>query len=130
MSNYNGDILFTEEHEWIRCEKDNIYTIGITEYAAEQSGDVVMVDLIDENSKLTKGDEIGSIETVKSVSEIYTPVDCTLVYKNEELEDCPEYVNEDPYGKGWLVAVSVNVLDDFHNELMTESEYKQYLKKI
>ncbi|MBW1660033.1 MAG: glycine cleavage system protein GcvH, partial [Deltaproteobacteria bacterium] len=95
------DVRFTEEHEWARKEGENV-RVGISDYAQDQLGDIVFVELPEVGSSFSKGDEFGTVESVKTVSELYMPIGGEVVAINEELADHPEYVNTDPYGKGWM----------------------------
>ena len=117
--------MYTNDHEWIKVE-DDLVTIGITEYAQEQLGDVVYVELPDEGQEIEAEDAFGSVESVKAVSEIYSPIGGTVVEVNDLLEDSPEKVNTDPYGDGWMVKLEVSdtsVLD----KLMSAEDYEEYL---
>ena len=121
-------IKFTEEHEWIRTEDDeeNVVTVGITEYAAEQLGDIVFVELPAEGATVVKEDEIVVIESVKAASDIMAPVDGEIVEVNSALEGNPGLVNDDPQGDGWFFKMRVedmSVLDD----LMDEAAYKKFI---
>ncbi|WP_261164465.1 glycine cleavage system protein GcvH [Microbacterium sp. Marseille-Q6965] len=100
-------LTYTAEHEWVAVDGD-IATIGITDYAAEQLGDVVYVDLPAANATLTAGQVMGEIESTKSVSELYAPVDGEVIALNGEVDADPSLVNQDPYGKGWLVRVRLS----------------------
>jgi glycine cleavage system H protein len=116
---------FTEEHEWLRVEGDQV-VVGITEYAAEQLGDVVFVELPAVETKVAKGDEVCVIESVKAASDILAPVEGEIVAVNEALSDNPGLVNEDPQGDAWFFKMTVAdlaVLDAF----MTEDEYKEFI---
>ena len=101
------NLKFTESHEWVRVEGDEV-VIGITAYAAEELGDIVFVDLPDEGTEVQAGGEVGSIESVKAVEELTTPVAGSVSGVNEALADTPETVNDDPYGEGWMVKVKVS----------------------
>jgi glycine cleavage system H protein len=98
------DLRYTKEHEWARSEGDRI-VVGITAYAQEQLGDVVYVGLPDPGTDVVAGTPLGEVESTKSVSDIYSPVTGKVADKNAEVESAPELVNEDPYGRGWLVAI-------------------------
>jgi glycine cleavage system H protein len=114
------DLSYTEQHEWVRVDGDTA-TIGITDHAATELGDVVYVELPDLGTDLAVGDSIGEIESTKSVSEIYAPVGGSVVAVNSELTDAPELVNAEPYGKGWIVQVSVAET----GPLLTAAEYAE-----
>ena len=121
------DLLFTSDHEWIRVQ-DDVITIGITEFAQEQLGDVVYVELPDEGQEIDAEDAFGSVESVKAVSEIYSPIGGTVVEVNELLEDSPEKVNTDPYGDGWMVQLSTGDTSDL-SSLMSPEAYEEYLSE-
>ena len=100
------DLLYTKSHEWVRMEDDTA-TIGITDHAQDELGDIVFVELPDEGDTFDVGDSFGTVESVKAVSDLYTPVGGEVVEVNSSLEDAPEKINEDPYGDGWLVKVKL-----------------------
>lgn len=104
MEDVPNDRRYTREHEWALERNGNI-VVGITHYAQDQLGDVVFVGLPDPGTTVAAGQPLGEIESTKSVSDIYSPVDGTVVDKNREVEENPELVNEDPYGRGWLVVI-------------------------
>jgi len=104
--NLPDDIKYTKDHEWIRVDGETA-TIGITDYAQGELGDVVFVELADTGKELKQGDSFGTIEAVKSVSDLYSPVSGTVTEVNGELSSTPELVNKDPYGKGWMVKIAV-----------------------
>ena len=101
-----SEFKYSKEHEWVKIE-DNVATIGITEYAQNELGDIVFVELPETNDELNEGDTFGSVESVKTVSELYAPISGKIEI-NEELEDSPEFVNESPYEKAWMVKVEMN----------------------
>lgn len=106
MSNIPGDLKYTSSHEWIR-EEGNTLTVGITDFAQEQLGDVVFVELPDEGSEVTLGDSIAVVESVKAASDIYAPATGTITAINEALADNPELVNEDPYEDAWFFKIEL-----------------------
>ena len=101
------DLRFTESHEWVRVD-GNTVTVGITAYAQSSLGDVVYVDMPDVDDAFSQGDELAEIESVKAVSNIYAPVSGTVTEVNEDIEDGPEVVNEDPYSAGWLFKMTLD----------------------
>ena len=101
------DLRYTTSHEWVRVDGD-IVTVGITAYAQSSLGDVVYVDMPDVDDAFEQGADLAEIESVKAVSNIYAPVSGTVTETNENIEDSPEVVNEDPYGNGWLIKLSLN----------------------
>lgn len=104
MPNIPSDLGYTAEHEWVKTE-DGVATVGVTEHAAEQLGDVVYVQLPDVGAKVSAGDPCGEIESTKSVSDLYSPVDGEVVEVNAEVNDDPGLVNTEPFGTGWLIKV-------------------------
>lgn len=98
------ELKYSKEHEWVK-EEDGNFRIGITHFAQEELGDIVFVELPEEGEEITAGESFGSVESVKTVSELYAPVSGKVVEVNEELEDSPEYVNESPYEKAWMIVV-------------------------
>lgn len=104
MSEIPEELHYTEEHEWVRIGDDEV-TVGITDHAQDQLGDVVFVDLPPEGATVAAGDAFGEVESTKSVSDLYAPVSGTVAASNEALEDRPEVLNSDPYGEGWLVRI-------------------------
>lgn len=102
-----AEVFYTEDHEWISIDGDTV-RVGITDYAQDQLGDIVYVELPDEDDEVEKGEEVGSVESVKSVSEIYAPVNGTVSAVNETIDDAPETANEDPEGEGWFYEVTVD----------------------
>ena len=113
------DLLYSDEHEWVRVDGD-IATIGITDYAQEQLGDIVYVDLPAAETELTFGAVVGELESTKSVSELYAPVNGKVLSRNEALEQTPELINSDPYGEGWLFKVSLADADPAENLISAE----------
>lgn len=99
-----ADLRYTEEHEWVRDDGD-VVMVGITDYAQEQLGDVVYVDLPVAGAQVERGQPFGEVESTKSVSDLYAPVSGTIVERNDQLEDRPELINEEPYGEGWMVTI-------------------------
>lgn len=115
-------LKYTSDHEWIKVE-GNIGTIGITDYAQGELGDVVFVDIDSDLSELAKGESFGTIEAVKTVSDLYGPCNGKVVEVNTKLEDEPQLVNSDPYGEGWLVKVEIENESDLA-ELLDAEAYK------
>lgn len=119
-------IFYTEDHDWIEILENNRVRIGITEYAQEQLGDVVYVELPDVGDELEAGDELGTVESVKSVSEILSPVTGIVTSINEALEDEPELVNDDAMGEGWFVELEAIGEVDTSN-FLSEDKYKEQI---
>jgi glycine cleavage system H protein len=126
MSNIPEDLLYTKDHEWVRVKGENA-TIGITDHAQHQLGDVVYVELPKVGDTFESSEPFGSVESVKAVSEIYMPVTGSVVEVNEALNDSPEKVNEDPYGTGWMVVIKVAELSKV-DALLSGFEYEDYIK--
>jgi len=121
------DSRYSKSHEYVHIEGDT-GTIGITDYAQKELGDVVFVELPQVGTQLEQGDELGSIESVKAVSELFAPVSGEVVEVNEALTVKPELVNTDPYGDGWMVKVKVSTPEEA-DELMDAEEYEEYVEK-
>ena len=119
------DRRYTSEHEWALLDGE-VLRIGITDYAQSQLGDVVYVDLPATNASVTGGQPFGEVESTKSVSDLYAPVSGTVVERNDDLDDRPELVNEDPYGDGWLVAIRPTDPGDVE-ELLDADGYRALL---
>ncbi|MBC1664974.1 glycine cleavage system protein GcvH [Listeria welshimeri] len=119
------DLLYTEEHEWVKAD-DGSYIIGITDFAQDQLGDIVFVELPEVGDTVTKGDSIGSIESVKTVSDFYAPVTGKVVAVNETLEDEPELINSNPYDTGWILKLT-EVEEADVTALLSSDDYKKGL---
>jgi glycine cleavage system H protein len=124
---YPTDLLYTEDHEWARPE-GNLMTVGISQFAVEQLGDVTQVDLPREGEMLKQNEPFGSVESVKAVSDLLSPVSGKVVKVNTTLQDSPEYVNEDPYDGGWMIQIEVANLDEL-KKLMEPAAYETFLKE-
>jgi len=118
-------LKYTKDHEWIKIE-GNVATIGITDFAQHELGDIVFVDINAKGKALSAHEIFGTVEAVKTVSDLYLPVSGTITEVNPELEGNPEYVNSDPYGKGWMVKMTIDNAADA-NELMDVTAYKQLI---
>ncbi|HKD66410.1 MAG TPA: glycine cleavage system protein GcvH [Candidatus Binataceae bacterium] len=116
-------LRYSKEHEWVATEEE-VATIGITDYAQEQLGEIVYVELPAVGDKISKDDAFGVVESVKAVSDIYAPVSGTVVEVNQELPESPEMINEDPYGDGWLVKVKVSDTSEL-DDLLDNDEYEE-----
>lgn len=121
---FPGDLRYTENHEWIRTEEDSTAIIGITDFAQRELGDIVFVEWEPMGAALEQEDVFGTVEAVKTVSELFMPVAGTLVEVNERLEDNPELINADPYGEGWMVRIEVDNTDELE-DLMSAEEYEE-----
>ena len=120
------DSRYAKSHEYIHLEGD-VGTIGITDYAQKELGDVVFVELPQVGTQLDLGDELGSIESVKAVSELFSPVSGEVVEVNESLAEKPELVNTDPYGDGWMIKIKLTAPDEV-DELMNAEDYEDYIQ--
>jgi glycine cleavage system H protein len=125
---YPAELRYTKDHEWARIEGD-IVRVGVTSYAVDPLGDVTLVDLPDVGTNVTAHDRFGEIESVKTVSELFSPVSGEITAVNEELEGNPEQVNEAPYGAGWLVDIKVSDPAELE-ALMDANAYADYIGKL
>jgi len=126
MSEVPENLRYTKTHEWIRVDGE-IGTVGITDYAQEELGDIIKLDLPPVlRFTVVKGDKVGTIEAVKTVADYYAPVDGVITEKNEELEDNPSLVNEDPYGDGWIFKMKITKPEQLE-DLMTAEEYRKFI---
>jgi len=124
---YPSDLKYDKEHEWVRLEGD-LAVIGITDFAQDQLGDVVYVDLPAEGDTVKAGETFGEIESVKSVSELYSPVSGEVVEVNSALDDAPEVVNAEPYGDGWMIQVKLDDPAEVDG-LMSAAEYEAFISE-
>ena len=120
--NFPENLKYSTDHEWIRVEGDVAY-IGISDFAQSELGEIVFVDIDSEGETVDAGEVFGSIEAVKTVSDLVMPVSGEVLEVNEELEDAPELVNEDPYGKGWIIKISITDASELDN-LLSSDDYK------
>ena len=118
--NFPTNVKYTSEHEWIRLEGDIAY-VGITDYAQDQLGDIVFVDIPTEGETLEKGETFGTIEVVKTVSDLFLPIGGKVLEINPALEENPELVNQDPYGEGWLIKIQPTDLSEMEDLLDAEA---------
>lgn len=119
--NFPEDLKYTKEHEWIRDNGDGTVTIGITDFAQSELGDIVFVELEPEGSEFVKEEVFGTVEAVKTVSELFSPVAGEIIEVNNKLEDDPEFVNTDPYGDGWMVKLKMADPSELDSLLSPES---------
>jgi glycine cleavage system H protein len=120
------ELYYTENHEWAKVE-DGTLRVGITDYAQEEMGDIVFVDLLPAGTAVSKGDSLGTVESVKAVSEVYAPVDGEITEVNPALEDAPELVNQDPYEQAWMVVMKMDDPSQVKS-LMDPQSYEEYVK--
>jgi len=121
------NLKYTKEHEWLRIEED-IVVIGITDYAQDQLGDVVYVELPEVGTQVTQSEACGTIESVKTVSDLYAPVSGEVVKINEVLDDAPELLNNEPYGSGWIMEVKIKDPGELDN-LLSSEDYETLIKE-
>jgi len=119
-----GDLQYTKSHEWVRVEGD-VATVGITDHAQDELGDVVFVEMPEQGATLAAGDAFGAVESVKAVSDLYAPVGGEVVEVNGTLEDSPEKINEDPYGEGWILKLRTSGEAD----LLSPADYEKLLEE-
>ena len=123
------DRYYSTEHEWVLANEDKTLYIGITEYAQEELGDLVFVEMPSVGTVIETMGKLGEVESVKSVSDIYCPISGKVIEINQEAVQSPEIINEDPYGKGWLVRLDPSNPEDL-NQLMSASEYETFLESL
>jgi len=121
------DLKYTREHEWVSID-GTLATIGITDHAQEQLGDVVFVELPAVGDRVEKADAFGVVESTKAVSDVYAPISGEVAEVNDDLPDNPELINEDPYGDGWMVKVTIGDKADL-DDLMTADEYRKFIEE-
>ena len=121
-----NDLLYTEEHEWVRREEDGTVTVGITQHAQEQLGSIVYVELPEDGAEVAKSDSLGQIESTKSVSDIYAPVSGQVLEVNGALEENPELINAAPYEDGWILKLRLES-DEELDELLAADEYQDHI---
>jgi glycine cleavage system H protein len=129
MTELPGDLLYTQEHEWLRREQDGSVTIGITDHAQSTLGDLVYVELPEVGQDLVEGGEMAVVESVKAASDVYAPISGSIAAANEELADDPERINTDPYGDGWIVRVTLSSSFD-DSKLMSPHDYQQFIDEL
>ncbi|MDX5477985.1 glycine cleavage system protein GcvH [Fontibacter flavus] len=122
--NLPEELKYTKDHEWVRME-DGIATIGITEFAQRELGDIVYVEVETVGETVAAGEVFGTVEAVKTVSDLFMPIEGEIIEFNEELESSPELVNESPYEKGWMIKVKVS--GDLPSDLLTAAEYAELI---
>ena len=120
-----SELKYTKDHEWVRIE-NNIATVGITDYAQSELGDIVYVEIETLDESLKKEEVFGSVEAVKTVSDLFLPISGKIIEINKSIEDNPEVINEDPYERGWIVKIQVDNPDEM-NELLDSESYKELI---
>ena len=125
--NFPNNLKYSTDHEWVRVEGNEAF-IGITDFAQSELGEIVYVDVTSDGETLAKNDVFGSIEAVKTVSDLVMPIGGTIIEVNSQLEDAPELVNKEPYGNGWIIKVEVGSSEEV-DSLMSAEEYKAFIGK-
>ena len=125
MSTYPEEFRYTKEHEWVKAEGD-VGLVGITDHAQKELGDIVYVDLPKVGARVEKGKSLGSVESVKAVSDIYSPISGEVIAINDALTTAPEKLNEDPHGAAWLVKLRISAPDEM-KQLLSASDYQTYI---
>ena len=125
--NIPKELLYTKEHEWAKVDGDTV-TVGITEFAVSQLGDITLVELPEVDDSVEAGETMGTVESVKAVSELYSPITGQVLEINENLEEEPEQVNEDPFGQGWMIKVSISDLNELDG-LMDAEAYAKHIEE-
>ncbi len=121
------DLRYSEEHEWVKVEGERV-RVGITDFAQHELGDIVFVELPEVGDEVAADDPFGSVESVKTVSELYAPISGKVVEVNEDLNDNPEYVNESPYDKAWMIVIEVSDSSEL-DKLMDAEQYEAMIKE-
>jgi glycine cleavage system H protein len=125
--NFPEDLKYTSEHEWVRIDGD-VATVGITDYAQDQLGDIVFVELPEEGETVEKGDTFGVVESTKSVSDLYVPLSGKVIESNDPLLDSPDIINEDPYGEGWMIRIKLENSSEV-KELLDAKSYQKMVEE-
>lgn len=125
--NIPEELIYTRDHEWARIEDDTA-TIGITDYAQGELGDIVYVDLPEVGTQVNQGDSFGTIEAVKAVSDLFAPLSGEVIAINESLNDAPETINEEPYNEGWMIKIKMNNVGE-KEELLNSEQYENFIQE-
>ena len=125
--NFPENLKYSSDHEWVRVEGDEAY-VGITDFAQDELGDIVYLDISTEGDTLEQGEIFGSVEAVKTVSDLMMPISGEILEVNSELDDAPELVNKEPYDQGWIIKVSFDKPEEL-DKLMSASDYKDFIGK-
>ena len=120
------ELKYSKEHEWVRIEAEGVVVVGITEFAVEELGDVVFLDLPAVGANVSQFSKLGEVESVKAVSDIFSPVSGTVLERNQAVLDRPEDLNDEPYGKGWLLKVTLNDASQL-DALLTAEQYEEFI---
>jgi glycine cleavage system H protein len=125
----SGEMMFDESHMWVRLEDEDTAITGLSDYAQDMLGEVIFVELPEEGAALVRGDACGTVESVKSVEDLISPISGEVVRVNEEVLDAPELINQDPHGDGWLMEVKLENPSELSG-LMSDSEYERHLDNL
>ncbi len=128
MADIKKEFKYSKEHEWVEVLDDTKVRIGITDYAQHSLGDIVFVELPEVDDEIEVDGTLGSVESVKAVSDVYSPISGKIVETNQGLEDAPEKINEDPYGEGWIVVVELSNASEL-DQLLSAEEYDAFVKE-
>ncbi|WP_393100734.1 glycine cleavage system protein GcvH [Streptomyces sp. LN325] len=128
MSNVPNELKYTRDHEWVRVARDGVVRVGITDHAQKELGDIVFAELPAKGTRFSAGDPFGTLESVKAVTEVYAPVSGEVTALNDELNDSPERVNEDPYGDGWLIEIKLTDKSEL-DSLLSDDGYESYISQ-
>jgi len=123
--NCPADLKYTKDHEWLRIDSDEAY-VGITSFAQSELGDIVFIDIDTEGAQLEKEEVFGSVEAVKTVSDLFMPINGEVLKFNEKLEDNPELINSDPFGEGWIIKISINDNSELE-DLLSSDDYEKLI---
>ncbi len=123
------ELRYSKDHAWARLDDDNRITIGISDFAQEELGDISGINLPEEGDEVVKDESFGSLESQGEVTDLFSPLNGEIVEINQELLDSPEIINEDPYQDGWILRIDVSATTDYY-EMLTAEEYGEYLKEI
>jgi glycine cleavage system H protein len=124
------NLKYTKEHEWVRVENDSIGVVGITDYAQSELGDIVYVELPQIGKQVKQLEPFGTIEAVKAVSDLFSPLSGEVIEVNEKLKDSPDLINKDPYGEGWIIKIKIKISDLSElNNLLSAEDYKKLIGK-
>ena len=127
MSEVPDNLYYTKEHEWVKQESEEVVSVGITDYAQNALTDIVYIELPEDQGDVEEGEEFAIVESVKSASSIFAPLSGTIIEVNNDLDDAPELMNNDPYNQGWIVKMKLNNHDDV-SKLMSADEYKKLIE--
>jgi glycine cleavage system H protein len=122
------NLKYTKEHEWVRVENDSIGVVGITDYAQSELGDIVYVELPQIGKQVKQLEPFGTIEAVKAVSDLFSPLSGEVIEVNEKLKDSPDLINKDPYSEGWIIKIKISDLSELNN-LLSAEDYKKLIGK-